>query len=182
MEVLTGRDSQKRYLSALRAAKDYGQRPTAMIFHDPYAMHRAWWHEWVWGEEWKPDDTSRDWVEWDFILADVYQAICDITDSETGQLMHFDQSPNVYWDIKLRHSGSQEALDKYRKANPDLPAGASPYAVPVFRDPENKPTVEQWLKDLEEGKADLRPEEHRDARPPTPEELAAIRKLAKGNP
>lgn len=176
IEVLTGRDSQKRYLSALRAAKDYGQRPTAMLFHDPYALHREWWHEWLWGEPWEPDETSRDWTEWDYILADVFQVIQDITDSESGQLMHYDQSPDVYWNVKLRHSGYLEAVENYRKKNPELPPGVSPYAEPEFRDPDNKPTVAGWLRDLEEGVADRRPAEHRDARPPTPEELAALRK------
>lgn len=146
-----------------------------MIFHDPYAMHRPYWHEWLWGEPWKPDHTSRDWVEWDFILADVYQVIMDLTDPETGQLMIYDQSSEVYFDVKLRYSGAQEALENYRKNHPELPAGASPYVVPVFRDPDNKPTLEDWIKNLEEDKADRRPEEHRDARPPTPEELRKIR-------
>lgn len=147
-----------------------------MLFQDPYALHRKWWNQWLRGVPWKPDDTSRDWVEWDYILADVFQVITDITDPNTGQLMHYDQSGEVYWDVKLSHSGSQEALDIFRKNNPELPPGKSPYVVPTFRDPDNKPTVAQWLKDLEEEKADGRPDEHRDARPPTPQELAAIQK------
>lgn len=179
IEVLTGRDSQKPYLSTLRAAKDYGQRPTAMLFHDQYAMHRKWWNEWLWGEPWVPDAMSKDWTDWDYILSDVYQIITDFTDPESGQIMWFDQSAEVYWDVKRKSSGYMEAVENARKGDKELPAGVTLYAVPEFMNPDNKPTMASWLKDLEEDKADRRPSEHRNARPPTPEELAAIRALQK---
>jgi hypothetical protein len=178
IEALTGRDSQKPYLSVLRAAKDYGQRPTAMLFHDQYAMHRKPWNEWLWGEEWVPDEFSKDWTDWDYILADVYQLVTDFTDPESGQIMWFDQSSEVYWDVRRKSSGYMEAVENSRKGDKELPPGVTLYAVPQFTNPENKPTMTSWLKDLEEGVSDRRPAEHRNARPPTPEELAEIRKLS----
>lgn len=154
----------------MRAAKDYGQRPTAMILHDPYAMHRKWW-DWTW----KPTPGIDDaWTDWDFILADVFQVIQDYTDPETGQWMPFDQSGDVYWETDIKYSGSAEALDKAR-ADKEPKPGESYFAYPVFRDPDNKPTLASWAKDIEEGKADRRPPEFRDSRPPTPEERAKMR-------
>lgn len=154
----------------MRAAKDYGQRPTAMILHDPYALHRKWW-DWTW----KPTPGIDDaWTQWDYVLADTYQVIQDYTDPETGQWMPFDQSGEVDWDVEIKYSGSAEALDREREKR-ELKPGESLYAVPVFRNPDRKPTLASWIADVEEGKADRRPPEARDARPPTAEERAKMR-------
>ena len=175
IEALTSRESQKPYLSALRAAKNYGQRPTSMILHDPYAGNRKWWSEWLYGESWAPDGTSRDWTFWDYVLADVYQLIEDFTDSESGQLMWIDQSGDVFWDAKKTTSGYLAAVEKARDGEKDPKPGVRWYAEPTFRDPENKPTLSSWLSDVGEGKADGRPSNVRDARPPTRAELKALR-------
>lgn len=58
----------------------------------------------------------------------------------------------------------------------ELKPGESVYAVPVLRDPDNPPSMLTWLEDLEKGEA--RPmEAHapRGSRPPTAEEIAALR-------
>lgn len=157
-------------MSALRAAKDYKQRPTSMILHDPYALHRKWWDR-----EWKPEFGDDSWTDWDYILADVYQTIDDYTDKSTGQYMPFDQSGDVWWDVKSKFSGSEAAIDKAKESRGDLKPGESLYAVPVFDETKPKPTLESWAKELDEGKADLRPAQHVAARPPTPEELAELR-------
>lgn len=159
-------------MSALRAAKDYGQRPTAMLLHDPYALHRHWWDP-----QWKPDETSRDWTAWDYVLADVFQIIQDFTDGETGQLMWYDQSGEVHWDVDFYESGSRQALAQWREHNKE--DGLVPFPVPVFRDPDNKPTLTSWLKEKADGVNRRVPSEHRGARPPTPEERAALKARAR---
>jgi hypothetical protein len=141
-----------------------------MLLHDAYALHRKWWDP-----TWKPGPGDTDWTTWDYILADAYQVIEDYTDPETGQYLPYDQSGDVYWDVKSKFSGSKEAMDKEMERRKDgLKPGESLYAVPVFVDPENKPTLETWFKDLAEDTADRRPEKMRNARPPTAEELAAM--------
>lgn len=139
-----------------------------MILKDPYALHRRWWDE-----SWQPGLTSKDWTDWDYVLADVYQIIEDYTDDRSGQIMWFDQSGEVDWDVDKVSSGSLAAIEAAEEKN-NLKAGERYYAKPTFRDPDNKPTMAQWLKDVGEGKADGRPSQHRNARPPTTEELAAI--------
>lgn len=148
------------------------QRPTAMLFHDPLFGHHRPWMEWLTGIPHETDPELADvWTDWDFILADVEQTISDYTDPESGQYMPYDQSGEVDWDVRVKVSGAKKALDAAYKRNPPKD-GESYYAVPTFRDPENKPTLESWAKDMEEGKADGRPPEARDARPPSPAELA----------
>jgi len=154
-------------MSALRSAQINRQRPTAMILHDNYALHRKWW-DW----EWTPGVGDDVWTDWDYILADVFQTIEDYTDPESGQFMPFDQSGDVHWDVHSRFSGANAAIDK-RRADKELKPGESLYAVPVFDEKKPKPTLESWARDLQEEKVG-RPESVRDARPPTPEELAKL--------
>lgn len=137
-----------------------------MILGDPYAMHRKWW-DWTW----QPGVGDTDFVDWDYILATVMQTIDDYTDKNSGQWMPFDQSGDVDWDVKSTFSGATAAIEKEQKERGDLDAGESLYAVPSFRYPDKKPTLASWAKDMEEDKADLRPTEARDSRPPTPAEV-----------
>lgn len=139
-----------------------------MILHDPYAVNRKWWDP-----EWKPDATSRDWTFWDFVLADVFQVIQDYTEPETGQLMWYDQSAEVHWDVEPYESGSIAAIREWREANKE--SALVPVLIPAFRDPENRPTLMTWLKDKEDGMNLRVPKEHRGARPPTPEERARMK-------
>jgi hypothetical protein len=120
-----------------------------MILHDTYALHRKWW-DW----EWKPGIGDTDWTTWDYILADVFQVIEDYTDSESGQWLPYDQSGDVYWDVKSRFSGSLAAIRKEEERRKELKPGESLYAVPVFKDENNKPTLESWLNDVAEEKND----------------------------
>lgn len=140
-----------------------------MLLHDPYAGHRKWWDR-----NWKPDHTSKDWTDWDYVLADVFQVIEDFTNKSNGQYLPYDQSGKVRWVVKSSFSGHDEALEKYRESHEAKP-GETFYAIPEFDDPDNPPTLASWMKDMEEDKADLRPEGHRDARPPTAEELRMAR-------
>lgn len=144
-----------------------------MLLHDPYAGHRKWW-DW----QWEPDAHSQDWTDWDYVLADVFQVIEDFTDSSNGQYLPYDQSGKVHWTVKSKFSGHDEAVEKWRE-NHEAKPGESFYAVPEFDDPENPPTLATWIKDMEEDKADLRPEVRRDARPPTAEELRLAREAMK---
>lgn len=136
-----------------------------MLLHDPYAGHRKWWDR-----DWVPDHTSKDWTDWDYVLADVFQVIEDFTNKSNGQYLPYDQSGKVRWKVESSFSGYDAAIEDHREKH-DAKPGESFYAVPEFDDPENKPTLSSWMRDMEEGKADLRPDVHRDARPPTPEEM-----------
>lgn len=145
-----------------------------MILHDPYAIHRHWWAELIDEPEWQPDDTSRDWTDWDFILADVYQVICDFT-GDYGQWLPDDTSGDVWWDVKSKFSGYEEALEKAREERGELKPGETLYAEPVYDESKPKPTLESMFADMESGVDDRRPSERTGARPPTSAELEALR-------
>lgn len=140
-----------------------------MILHDPYAMHRRWWDM-----DWRPGPNDTDWVIEDYILADVYQIIEDFTDKSNGVFIPYDQSGDIHWDVHSSFSGYDEAIEKAQKSRKELKPGERLYAVPVFDDEDNKPTLESWAKDQEENITDRRPSSARNGRPPTAEELAAM--------
>lgn len=177
--VLTDPDSpQRRYLSALRAAKTYGQRPTAMLLHDPYAGHRKWWSEYLYGQPWVPGESDQSWTTWDYILADVLQVIEDFTDSESGQLMWLDQSGDVWWESRRIDSGYLAAVEKAQEDAKTDEKGVRYYAVPIFDPNKPKPTLESWLNDNQEDpdrQGRRVPSDHKGARPPTPDEIRRMR-------
>lgn len=139
-----------------------------MILHDPYALHRKWW-DWTW----QPSIGDESWTDWDYFLSDALQIIEDYTDKDTGQLIWYDQSGDVHWDVGSTFSGSKEALEKEQERRGELKPGESLYAIPVFG--AKKPTLSDWIRDMEEDKADRRPSTARDARPPTRAELEALK-------
>jgi len=51
--------------------------------------------------------------------------------------------------------------------------------VPVFDPNKPTPTLATWIRDMSEDKADLRPSELRNARPPTVEERAKLKEMRK---
>ena len=142
-----------------------------MLLHDPYAMHRKWW-QW----DWKPGVGDTDWTEWDYILADVNQLIEDFTDKQSGQWLPYDTSGAVHWDIESKFSGAEEALQKWQDKHEAKP-GETFYAVPVFDDPDNKPTLKSMMEESEAGEMDRRPAQAKGGRPPTAEEL---KRMAQG--
>lgn len=147
-----------------------------MILHDPYALHRKWWDA-----DWSPGIGDESWTTWDYVLADAFQVIQDYTDTETGQYMPYDQSGEVFWDVKSKFSGSAAAIERERDKR-ELKPGESLYPVPVFSKPDEKPTLASWAIDMEAGKADLRPPTVQDARPPTGDEMAALGSVANDTP
>lgn len=146
-----------------------------MILKNQYAGHIKWWR-FTWGEDWKPEANDRDWTEWDYILADVAQVIDDYTDSESGQLMWIDQSDYVYWDTRRRESGSVHAIRKEEAKLKPEDYGVSFYAVPVFPENVERPTLTSWLMSQIEDDDPVTAQKRERGRPPTAEELEAMSK------
>jgi hypothetical protein len=140
-----------------------------MLLRDNYALHRKWWDR-----DWRPSFGDDLWVEWDYILAEVLQIIEDYTDSTSGQYFPYDQSDEVDWDIESTFSSSAAAMERKQKERGELKPGERLYAVPVFRNPDNKPTLATWFADIASGSKERIPEEHQGARPPTADEMAAL--------
>lgn len=145
-----------------------------MILHDPYALNRKWWVR-----DWKPTVEDNAWVAWDYALAEAYQVIDDFTDKESGQYLPYDASGEVDWEVRSKFSGSNAAIERERESRKELKPGESLYAVAVFRNPDNKPTLKSWIADVEAGVDDGRPPEAEGARPPTGAELRALRAALK---
>lgn len=140
-----------------------------MLLHDAYALHRKWW-DW----QWKPSFGDDSWTDWDYVLAETLQVIEDYTDNETGQFIPFDQSGEVRWEVESKFSGSAEAIAKKSKERGELKPGESLYAVPIFDDPDNKPTLTSWIEDMSKGSHEIVPKEHEGARPPSAAELEQL--------
>lgn len=152
----------------------YGQRPTAVILGDPYAMHRKWWEP-----GWVGDPALVGvWTDWDYVLLHAYQLDEDLTDSESGQFKPYDESGDVKWEVHVSTSGSMEAIERFQE-NREKKPGERIWVEPVFDFPEDKPTIGGWMVEREAGR-DRVPVERRNARPPSPAELAALREAKNG--
>lgn len=146
-----------------------GQRPTAAILRDPYALHRCDWDEY-----WVPDPV-RDtvWTEWDFVLVEAANAL-DVYTNEFGQPRWLAEDPDVYWETGIRVDFAE--ADYRKAAEGTLPDGGSVY----LKNP-NKITgefwgIEEWLKFIEQDD-DTRPLERgmpEGSHAPTPEDFQAM--------
>lgn len=160
-------------MSAIRGALKYGQRPTAVILGDPWALHRKWWDP-----DWVEDPLLVNvWTPYDFMLLQAFQLDEDLTDSESGQFKPYDESGAVKWEVHTSTSGAMEAIEKFQKDREQKP-GERIWVEPVFDDPDDKPTIADWIADREAGR-DRVPPERRDARPPSASELAELRRKAR---
>ncbi len=144
-----------------------GQRPTAMLLNDAYAGHRKWWRK-----DWVPTPALASvWTEWDYILIRVSQYIEDYTNSN-GHLVWLDEDPDVWWDIDIASSTYAKDTHAYSD-NHKVEEWETLRAVPRWDDDKETPSMEKWLRLMEEQSHEPadRPQ---GSRPPTPEELAAL--------
>ena len=125
-----------------------GQRPTAVILQDPYALHRHWWDHY-----WTPDPVrDTQWTTWDYALAKAYQVIQDMTSDSSGQPLWLAQSGRVFWDTESRIDGAAAAVQVAAEARDKLKPGEIIYATnPHVAPGEELPTMLDWLKDIEAG-------------------------------
>lgn len=142
-----------------------------MLLNDPYAGHRKWWNP-----LYRPTPSMATvWTEWDFILLRVFQYLEDYT-TGSGHLIWVEQDPDVYWEINKVESGYERAIHEYRETN-DLKPYESANAKPTWADDVEPPSMEKWLKRLDE-EHDSGGFDHPEGgtpRPPTAEELARLR-------
>jgi hypothetical protein len=142
-----------------------------MLLNDAYAGHRKWWRA-----DWVEDPALANvWTEWDYILVRAVQYIKDYT-TASGHLVWIDEDPDVWWDIDTADSGYQLATHEYRE-NHEIKDWQTLRAVPRWEEDVERPSMEKWLKRLEEdeGKGFDGHPSGGTPRPPTAEELAALR-------
>lgn len=119
-----------------------------MIMRDKYACYRDHSNpNWDW--EYGPNVDTSVWTSWDMCLASVAQLIDDYTNKSNGQLIWFDSSDKVDWDIRSSFSGHDAAMDSDDK---QLDKGESRYAVPVF-DESDPPLLSDWIESLTDDNA-----------------------------
>lgn len=144
-----------------------------MLLNDAYAGHRKWW-----SEEWQEDPKLAPiYTEWDYVLIRVYQYIQDFT-TGNGNLIWVEEDPDVQWDVDRATSFYERELHKYREDN-ELKPWESPRAKPIWEDDIEPPSMEKWLKAMEEKESSL--PQGGTPRPPTAAELAAM-DAARANP
>jgi hypothetical protein len=138
-----------------------------MLLNDAYAGHRKWWRA-----DWVPTPALASvWTEWDYILVRVSQYIEDYT-NVNGHLVWLDEDPDVWWDIDTATSTYAKDTHEYTE-NHEIKEWESLRAVPRWDDDKEAPSMEKWLRRMEED--DHEPSDRpQGSRPPTPEELAAL--------
>jgi hypothetical protein len=159
------------YLSDIRAAVATGQRPSAVILNDAYAGHRKWWDPWY-----KPTPIMASvWTEWDYILLRVYQYMQDYT-SANGHPVWVEEDPDVGWEIEKVESGYERAIWNYREHH-EVKEYEGLRAKPIWEDDVEAPSMEKWLKRMDEESESGFPAMPGGGtpRPPTAEELARLR-------
>lgn len=142
-----------------------------MLLNDPYGGHRKWWNP-----AYKPETAlASAWTEWDFILLRVVQYLEDYT-TGNGHLIWIEEDPDVYWETSRSESGYERAIHEFREAN-DLKPYETVRAVPSWEDDVEPPSMEKWLKRMdEEEQGGFDRPQGGTPRPPTPEELANLNK------
>jgi hypothetical protein len=115
------------------------------------------------------------WTEWDFILNRVYQYLEDYT-TANGHPIWVEEDPDVGWDIQVVTSGYEREVHQYGENN-DVKPYQHLRAKPIWADDVEPPSMEKWIKRMEEESEtgfEHMPEGGT-PRPPTPEELARLR-------
>lgn len=126
----------------MRVAVKVGQRPTAMLLHDHYALHRDPWSN-------KPFENVV-WTDWDYVLAECIQLIEDYTTPE-GHLGWESDSERVTFDARRKINKARAAIDRKTKGSEKNPYKAQDgeYWVtsPVLMRGEDWPTIGEWFEE-----------------------------------
>jgi hypothetical protein len=141
-----------------------------MLLNDALGGHRKWWDP-----AYRPSPAMATvWTEWDYILLRIYQYLEDYT-TGNGHPIWIEEDPDVYWEISRSESGYERAVHQYRENN-SLEPYESIRAKPTWEDDVETPSMEKWLKHLEEEEGGgFDHPQGGTPRPPTPEELARLR-------
>lgn len=141
-----------------------------MILRDPYAGH---WSEDPW---WVPDPVrDTQWTDWDYALLEASATISMLTSKESGQLRMLTEDPDVYWEVEAVVDFAAKTVAEDRK-DKDPEPGVTFYPVnPTKRNGEPFWTVEKWVEYQESENRIMERGAVEGARPPTAEEMAAIR-------
>ena len=147
-----------------------------MILNDAYAGHRKWWHK-----DQKGDPALVGvWTEWDYILLRAYQYIEDFT-TPNGHLSWIEEDTDVWWDISRVSSTYSKDIHDYRENN-DVKDWESLRAKPMWNDDVEPPSMEKWLRRMEEEETEPNFPQGGTPRPPTAEELAALTRPTETSP
>jgi hypothetical protein len=126
----------------MRVAVKVGQRPTAMLFHDHYALHRNYYTN-------KPADVVV-WTDWDYALAECVQFIADYTTQE-GHLVWEAESENVTFNATRKINKARAAIDRKTKGSKNKsyePADGEYWVTnPVLMRGDDWPTLVDWFEE-----------------------------------
>lgn len=118
------------------------QRPTAMLLHDHYALHRNWFT----GEA----DEEPTWTDWDYALAEVGQMLEDYRTPE-GHMFWEAESERVTFDARKKINKARAAIDRKTKGSKGKPYkpldGEYWVTEPVLMEGDDWPTLEEWLEE-----------------------------------
>ncbi len=135
--------ANRLYLSDIRVAIASGQRPTAVILRDAYALHR------ILEPHWHPDRHATEWTDWDYALLSAYQLLDDYTDNRNGQLIWRDQDEYGEWLVESRYSYHDAAVEEAQNNRKEkrLDAGERLFAR-YEPDPEHPATLKSFFERL----------------------------------
>lgn len=128
----------------MKVALRVGQRPTAVLLHDFYALHRNS----VTGE---PDEDPT-WTDWDYILAEVGQMLEDYRTPE-GHMFWEAESERVTFDAQRKINRARAAIERKTKGSKNKPYKAQDgeywITEPVLMYGDDWPTIEEWMAEKE---------------------------------
>lgn len=138
------RPTQKYYVGIIKEALRVGQRPTAAILHDPYALHRNATDPW-----WEPDPVrDTQWTHWDYALMEAVSVLDSLIDGNTGQPRWLVEDPEVDWKLGSTVNFGEQILAKANeKLKPD--DGIRHYLHSPYKKGEFW-TIEEWLQNIED--------------------------------
>lgn len=134
------RGKSKVYVPAIRAAREWGRRPTEVIFGDYYALNRDVFN----GE---PNEGEPLWDSWDYCLLNAFQLLEDFTDEYGIAVWERDSDDvNIYAQKKIHPFLA--ARDKWTNKKNYTPSPGE-YFVPkveLHSWVDEWPTFQDWVE------------------------------------
>lgn len=127
-------------MSAIRAAKDWGKRPTASVMGDEWYGHRDWFTG-------LPRGDKDEWVEWDWALIRAFQTVEDWTDSH-GLLRYEVDDPKqrTYVEAVKKIDQFEAAKDRITSRKNYKPDPGEYFAPRLEKRSKEWPTLQEYIE------------------------------------
>lgn len=129
--------------SQVELAIKTGQRPTATILRDYYAGYRDY-SDPFWKFNGEPS-----WTDWDYALAEAWQARQNFYDESTGQPRWMTDDPDIDWKIGVSVNFAEQQLQEAYEKLGDDKKGYHLYLTDPYKKSGEFWTIDEWIDNLE---------------------------------